>query len=225
MFSLILGAALLPVAKLIYRAVHPRHVQPAYAGWGPPRPVYWCKSPTSCDGADHVVFNSYVNASNYGDERAFVDAKPASITQPGGFADVLKVSDGETVLVRLYVNNAAWDGRVRPGAGTAHGTRAQVVVPITRSHVHFVMGYLSAANARPRVVWDGTTLISNTVTSLRYVFGSGRWLVRPWKEGIAVPDALMEDGTLIGSDGLTGNFGDSFSDSGLLTFKVRVVGG
>src|SRR5690349_12658763 len=138
------------------------------AGWGPPRPGYWCKIPKSCDGADHVVFNSYVNAPNYGDERAFVDAKPAAIKQPGGFQNTLSVRPGESVLVRFYVNNAAWTARLGRRRGIAKGTEARAEVPLSADTRHDIFGYILARNAQPRVVWDGVTLQSKEPTVLRY---------------------------------------------------------
>lgn len=215
---LVVGMVLQPAAKRLYHFVRPVHHPLVVAGWGPLRPVYWCKAPTSCDGADHVVFNSYINAPNYGDERAFVDAKPASDVGPGGYHDALTVSPGETVLVRIYVDNSAWAARVPPGGGAARGTRARVEVPLNGSRVHYLYAYISAANAQPKIVWDGTTLVSKQNTKLRYVFGSGHW----WQSNIPVPDSLMEDGTLIGTRALNGEFGDNFTDGGFLTFKVRV---
>jgi len=192
------------------------------AGWGPPRPGYWCKRPKSCDGADHVVFNSYVNAPNYGDERAFVDAKPAAVKQPGGFQNSLSVRAGESVLVRFYVNNAAWAGRLGSRLGIATGTEARAEVPLTADTRHDVFGYIRARNARPRVVWDGVTLQAEEPTVLRYEFDSARWWTKHLPAGVPLSDALMEEGTEIGSWALDGRFGTSFTDAGLLTFRVRV---
>lgn len=194
-------------------------------GWGPPRPVYWCKAPKSCDGADHVVFNSYANAPNYGDERAFVDAKSDRNRSAGGFHDVLEVHAGETVLVRLYINNAAWVGRLGRSNGLAVGTEARVALPLEPSTQHVLTGYVSARNALPRVVWDGVTLQSGEATVLRFVFESARWWTWHLGEPVPVSDAVIEEGASIGSWALDGRFGDSFADSGLLTFLVRVEDG
>jgi hypothetical protein len=194
------------------------------AGWGPPRPAYWCKEPRFCDGADHVVFNSYANAPNYGEERAFVDAKPAAYRVADGFQDVLDVDPGETVLIRLYVNNAAWADRLGDRSGVAVGTEARAEIPFEADTQHNVMGFISATNALPRVIWDGVTLRSNQPTTLHFVFDSARWWTRPFTHGLPISDALMEEGTPIGSWALDGRFGDSFRDSGLLTFRVRVTG-
>jgi hypothetical protein len=192
------------------------------AGWGPPRPGYWCKRPRSCDGADHVVFNSYVNAPNYGDERAFVDAKPAANKKPGGFRNSLSVTPGEDVLVRFYVNNAAWTARLGSRAGIATGTEARAEMPLTADTRHDVFGYIRARNAQPRVVWDGVTLQSKEPTLLRYEFDSARWWTAQLPARVLVSDALMEEGTEIGSWALDGRFGNSFADGGILTFRVRV---
>jgi len=192
------------------------------AGFGPSRPVYWCKSPTSCDGADHVVFNSYANAPNYGDERAFVDAKPATIETSGGFQDVLDVEPGETIVVRLYVDNAAWGARLGRRDGMAKGTEARAAIPLEPGTHHDLFAFITAQNARPKTVWDGVTLTSDQPTILRYEFDSARWTTNHLPEELPVSDALMEEGTPIGSWALDGHFGNAFTDSGILTFRVRV---
>jgi hypothetical protein len=222
--SAILGAALQPAARAAWHLAFRPHHPLVLAGYGPARPIYWCKTVHSCDGADHVVFNSYINNAGYGDERDFVQARRGSELQKlGGYSDVLSITAGEVVLVRLYIDNAAWEGRVAPGAGVAHETRVRVEVPLDPSQVHYIYGYISANNARPRMVWDGITLESKQKTVLHYVFGSGQWWRGLPTGAIAVPDALMEDGTPLGSNALNGEFGDSFGDSGFLTFKVRVA--
>jgi hypothetical protein len=197
-------------------------VELSAAGWGPPRPAYWCKRATSCDGADHVVFDSYVNTPHYGDERAFVDAKPVTVKEPGYFQNVLSVRPGESVLVRFYVNNTAWTARLGHRRGIAKGTKARAEVPLTASTRHDIVGYIRARNARPRMVWDGVTLQSDEPTIVRYEFGSARWWTKHLPAGLHLSDALMEEGTPIGSWALDGRFGDSFIDSGLLTFRVRI---
>src|SRR3982751_4507845 len=78
----------------------------AFAGYSPSnRPTFTCSAPTVCNGPDHVVFNSFTNAPNYGDERAFLDSKDAANAAAGGFADSVSVHDGEEILVRAYVHN------------------------------------------------------------------------------------------------------------------------
>jgi hypothetical protein len=206
-----------------YVAVGKAHrLEPPAASFGPERPVYWCRQPRSCDGANHVVFNSYANAPNYGDERAFVDAKPAQIKTTGMWSNILSVKAGEEVVVRLYVNNAAWAAKVPGPKGIAVGTVARVSIPLTSSQYHEIYGFVSARNAEPRFVWDGVTLLSHTPTEVRYVFSSAQWYTKLIGHGIPVPDALMEEGTPIGSSSLDGLFGDNFGDSGLLTFRLLV---
>src|SRR5262249_53663417 len=131
------------------------------------------------------------NAPSYGDERAFVDAKPATHLAPGGFRDVLAVQPGETVLVRLYVNNAAWAARLGRRDGIARGTEARAEVPLTADTRHEIFGYVAARNARPRVVWDGVTLESSEETTVRYEFGSARWWTKHLSGSLPVSDALM----------------------------------
>src|SRR6185436_18200923 len=70
--------------------------------WYPERPTYTIANP-----ADHVTFNSITDNPNYGDERTFFDSKDAANTAAGGYADSTKVTNGEEVLLRVYVHNNA----------------------------------------------------------------------------------------------------------------------
>jgi hypothetical protein len=178
------------------------------------------QDPHDCSGADHVVFNSYVNTPNYGDERAFFDAKPLGSPRSQPAQDVISVVPGERVLMRIYVDNDAWEGRVQAQQGVAVDTRARVEIPLSASRRHLVFAFVSADNARPPEVYDGVTIVSKEPTEVRYVFGSGMWNTRDktW----SIPDELMEDGTPIGSRAADGQFGDDFADSGILSFMVIV---
>ncbi len=126
------------------------------------------------------------------------------------------------MLIRFYVDNAAWAARLGRSDGLAKGTEARAEIPLTAGTQHDIMGFILARNARPRLVWDGVTLRSDEPTAVRFVFGSARWWTAHLPGEVRVSDALMEEGTPIGSWRLDGRFGDSFVDSGLLTFRVRV---
>lgn len=191
------------------------------AGWGPRRTAYWCNSQQTCEGAKHVTFDSYVNQSNYGDEREFLIVKPARDHRAGGWRDLIDVRPGEVLLLRIYVDNNAW----LPGdAGMAVGTRARIGIPIAPARRHVAWGFISARNSRPRRIWDAAVVRSEDPTVLRFVFGSARWYTNlSPRHGVALPDNLIEEGTSIGSWRLDGRFGDRFADTGIIVLRVRVA--
>jgi hypothetical protein len=225
--SSVLGGIILAAIVAGWNAIDPfssGRSSPARGGpgWGPNRPIYRCRAPRDCQGADHVTFDSYVNAPNYGDERAFLDAKPATTKRSGGFLDHLTVSPGEDVLVRAYVNNAASAYRTSPGANVAHGTKMRVAFSASPAKIQPVVARISADNAVPPVVWDGLSLASKKPVLVRYQFGSARWWTRRLGREIPISDDLISDGTAIGSRALDGVYGSDFADGGLLTFHLLV---
>jgi hypothetical protein len=126
-----------------------------YAGYAPSnRPTYQCITPTNCPGADHVVFNSFTNAPNYGDERAFFDGKDATNTSPGGYLDNISVKDGQKLVLRVYIHNNANPGLIGEAAATAKNTRMQVMLPITKKTSNFAAASVAADNANPVTVSD-----------------------------------------------------------------------
>src|SRR5665213_309731 len=79
-----------------------------FAGFAPSdRQTFQCITPDNCPGANYVTFNSFTNAPNYGDERAFFDGKDAGVTGPGGYQDSIGVHDGQELVLRVYIHNNA----------------------------------------------------------------------------------------------------------------------
>lgn len=128
----------------------------AYAGYAPAgRPTFQCITPTNCPGANYVVFNSFTNAPNYGDERAFFDGKSASITGPGGYQDQLNnVKDGDRYVVRVYIHNNANPGLIGESAATSTNTRLMVLLPTSKRTSTHATAQVSADNANPGSVSD-----------------------------------------------------------------------
>lgn len=94
-------AGILAIAKIGWDVAARNPMQLANLS-GTQRVVYRCNG-TTCQGSDHITFNSIVNAGNGGGERKFVNAKVAGAR--GGFSNELHVRPGQVVLVRAYVNN------------------------------------------------------------------------------------------------------------------------
>jgi len=131
----------------------------AFAGFAPSnRPTFQCITPTNCPGAKYVTFNSFTNAPNYGDERAFFDAKDATITSPGGYQDKLTVHDGQKIVMRAYIHNNANPKAIGEAAATAVNTRLQVLLPTSKKTSHVTAAQVTADNANPRTVSDTVDL-------------------------------------------------------------------
>lgn len=132
---------------------HERVLRPA-AGYAPSdRPTYECTTDRRCEaGVDHVVFNSYINTSNYGDERAFFDAKPSGHSGPGGFRDVLLVQRGDRVTIRVYIHNNA-------DAIAARDTRLTILLPQNPQAKTLAAANIEASNASPQAVSDTVTFL------------------------------------------------------------------
>lgn len=160
--SLVIGLA--AVAAI---AVAP--VGTAFAGYSPAdRQTYTCITPTNCPGADHVVFNSFTNAPNYGDERAFFDARDASINTEGGWLDSMKVKNGQKVTFRVYIHNNANPAEIGEANATAHNTKVEVYLPVGKKTVSNAAAELSASNANPGSVSDTVDLTSDTPFTIAF---------------------------------------------------------
>ncbi len=196
------------------------------AGFAPAnRPTYTCITPTNCPGADHVVFNSFTNAPNYGDERAFFDAKDASITTPGGYQDQLNVHDGQRIVMRVYVHNNANPNAIGVAAATAHNTRLLAFLPTSKRTSHTAAAQISADNANPGTVSDTVdlsgaqpfTIVFDKTSAPEVTYrpnGTGNFVTRP------LPGA-----TFANDQTLNANMGDwkgCFEFGALITF-VAVV--
>lgn len=139
------------------------------AGYAPAdRPTYQCITPDNCPGADHVVFNSFTNAPNYGDERAFFDAKDATNTNPGGYQDKLTVHDGQRLVMRVYVHNNANPGLIGESAATAHNTKIQVALPSSTQSSQTAAAMVTASNADPGTVSDTVDMTGASPFSLKF---------------------------------------------------------
>ncbi|MEK7599713.1 MAG: hypothetical protein AAB462_01620 [Patescibacteria group bacterium] len=126
-----------------------------YAGYAPSsRATFQCITPTNCPGANYVTFNSFTNAPNYGDERAFFDGKDAGITGAGGYQDSINVRDGQRIVLRTYIHNNANPAAIGEAAATAKNTRMQVLLPTSKKTTNTAASMISADNANPGTVSD-----------------------------------------------------------------------
>jgi len=216
--SLAVGVAALTVA-----AATPATV---FAGYAPSdRPTFECLSPTNCPGAEYVTFNSFTNAPNYGDERAFFDVKDASITTPGGFQDKMNVKNGQKVLMRVYIHNNANPAAIGEANATAKNTQLKVVLPSSKKASNSAVAQISADNANPKFVGDTIDLTADQPFSVTFDKSAPvNVSYRPNGQGDTVtrqlPSASFADDYT-----LTANFGDwkgCFEYSAIITFTAII---
>jgi hypothetical protein len=146
------------------RAAGPEATAKSLGGYSPSnRPTYECTlhSGTCEAGVDHIVFNSYINAVNYGDERSFVDAKPAGDQSKDGYHDRLSVNPGDKITLRIYIDNNA-------DTLPAHGTKLTVLLAKNRARRILAVGSISAADAQPGAVNDTVEFDSAEPISLQF---------------------------------------------------------
>lgn len=192
----------------------------AYA-WYPDRPTFTIKNP-----APYVTFDSITDNPNYGDERTFFDAKNAANTNSGGYADKTQVTDGETVLLRMYVHNDAasnLDSAKNDYKGIARNTNVRVYVPTATADALTANAYISASNANPGTVADSTELYASQPFSLSYVPGSAVTYNNANPKGMALSDSIVsKNGAPIGFKKADGNFPGCFYYANIVTVKVKV---
>ncbi|MDL2363162.1 MAG: hypothetical protein QFB86_02135 [Patescibacteria group bacterium] len=130
-----------------------------FAGYAPStRATFTCNTPTDCPGANYVTFNSFTNAPNYGDERAFFDVKDAANTASGGYADSMTVKDGQKITMRVYVHNNANPNAIGEANATAKNTKVQVQLPTSKKTSNTTAADISADNAIPGEISDTADL-------------------------------------------------------------------
>jgi uncharacterized repeat protein (TIGR01451 family) len=196
------------------------------------RPTYtWTGATTK--GADHVVFNSFVNTPNVGDERGFLGAKDAASTTSGGFLDTMQVNPGQEVLLRTYVHNNADASLNSSGVGIARNTRVRIQLPSASGTSLGVVSYISADNANNQVkdTNGAVNVISDSVNfqdsnvpfGVTYVPGSATIYNEAHAGGLALNDAIVgANGTQIGYDKMDGNLPGCFQYVSLVTIKVKI---
>ena len=195
-------------------------VSVAAGAWSPNRPTYTVANP-----ADHVTFNSITDNPNYGDERAFFDAKPVSNTTSGGYNDNNKVTDGEEILVRAYVhNNAAssLNGANLDGKGVAKNTQLRVYIPTAAGTALRANAYVSADNAAPQTVTDSTDFYGDSNFTVSYVSGSAMAYNNAHPGGMPLSDTIVTSGAHLGYESANGIFPGCFQYANIVTFKVKV---
>lgn len=170
------------------------------AGWGPDRPTYTMQHP-----APEPVFNSIIDNPVYGDERNFVNVKPAEDTRDGGWRDHLWARPGDTVLVRIYVENSAADN-----LGVVHlGWIKGAGLTLSMSHgdgQHSIQAMLQGVNVK--AVWDGVTIHADEDVIAEWVPDSLTLFSNfyPGPEGLKLDQNMaLAGGVLLGGEEIDGD--------------------
>lgn len=194
----------------------------AFASWSPDRPVKDWNNPADRTGFDHVVFNSFINTPNYGDERTFFDAKDATNTAQGGFQNLIDVNDGQELLLRTYVHNNGNQDLNATGQTVAHNSKVQVVLPSATDKNLRAVSYISASNATPQAVSDTVDFVNDTPFNMEYVPGSATAYTNAVPGGYQVADSIVSGGAPIGYTGPNGEIPGCFEFDAIVTIKVKV---
>jgi uncharacterized repeat protein (TIGR01451 family) len=192
----------------------------AVKAWGPDRPTFTVANP-----APYVTFNSITDNPNYGDERTFYDVKNDANNNLGGFADRIKVQDGETLLLRTYVhNNAAsnLNGTNFDGSGVAKNTKVRVFLPTATDVALRSNSYVSADNANPGTVNDTVDFYGDNAFSLEYVPGSAVEYTNAVPSGMKLSDSIVTTGAPVGYTSPNGIVPGCFEYTAIVTIKVKV---
>ena len=148
----------------------------AYAGYFPAdRQTYTCVNGNQCAGADHVVFDSFVNNPVVGDERPFF----AGSLNGANVQDRIKVKNGDVIVLRAYVHNNADPNKIGAAAAVAHNVKIKVIVPSVSKNDQNLVAFISAANANPGTINDTMSLYGDRAFTLQYVNGSAKFTHKP----------------------------------------------
>lgn len=174
-------------------------------------------------------FNS-VSDAEIGNEKDFVSAmeadsngfakNPQSTWQGGN----IEVENGETYVIRLYVNNNNPNGF----DAVAENVKVAFSIPSTSSKQVQVNGFIESSNASPSEYWDYVNFNSNKNFHLEYVYGSALlYNGGTGQEGITLGDEIAtkasEGGALIGYNALDGQIPGGDVYKSYITIQVKVV--
>lgn len=193
----------------------------AWGDNGGGRPSYTIAEINNGALGDKITLNSISDNPNIGDEKNFVGARLLSDTSKVWNANEIAAVDGETYVIRAYVHNnspkeyEAVANDVKVGFDIAEGTGTSVEV----------QGIVTSSNASPSQYYDSVRFTSDVAFHLEYVAGSALLENNGIGAGggVALPDAIVSGGTLIGYDALDGKVPGCFQFANYVTIEVKVV--
>lgn len=179
------------------------------------RQTYTCTTPTTCEGADHVTFNSFTNNSVVGDERPFFSGS----LNNANVQDRIQVKDGDVITLRAYVHNNADPNKIGQAAAVAKNVKIKVSIPTVSQKDQNLVSFISAANATPGTVNDTMSLYGNDAFTVQYVAGSAVFDHKA--DGVNMISEKLND-TIVGNGTYLGDMHGCFQYSGYVTLKVKV---
>lgn len=181
------------------------------------RPSYTLDQINSGAIDDKITFNSISNQNvSIGDEKNFVGAKVAGQTVTTWNADTIKVEDGQTYTIRLYVHNNNRLGEKM----IAKGVKATFSLPTNVAKSHTIVGYLDSSNATPTRYWDEVTLTSDQDFYLEYVDGSAQYNNNA---GVfSLSNDIIINGATLGYTTMNGEIPGCYQYAGVVTINVKV---
>jgi len=190
----------------------------AYASFYPAdRQTYTCVNGNQCEGADHVVFNSFVNNPVVGDERPFF----AGSLNGANVQDRIKVKDGDVITLRAYVHNNADPNKIGEAAAMAKNVQIRVLVPTAKQGDQNLVAFIKAANANPGTINDTMSLYGDSAFNVNYVPGSAVFTNKP--NGQTEVTTKLNDKIISGDGVYLGDIRGCFQYSGYVTLKVKVT--
>lgn len=180
------------------------------------RPSYTIEQINNGALGDKITFNS-ISDGKIGNEKNFVGAKLTSSNTSIWNADEIKVKDGETYTIRLYVHNNSPKGT----EAVAKNVSAQISLPTTVGKEQTVIGYLNASNATPTRYWDEVKLVASEDFYLEYVQGSAKYTNALGVRKLA-DEVITAQGVKLGYDSLDGKIPGCFEYDGVVTIEVKV---
>lgn len=179
------------------------------------RPSYTLDQINKGELGDIITFNSISNGK-IGDEKNFVAAKVAGASVETWNANTIKVKDGETYTIRLFVHNNSPKGE----DAIATGVKATFSIPTTVAQSQTIIGYIDSTNATPGRYWDEVTLEADEDVYLEYVDGSAKYTNN---EGtFNLPNEVIISGATLGYTSMNGEIPGCYQYSGVVTIDVKV---
>lgn len=168
---------------------------------------------------DKITFNS-ISDGKIGNEKYFVGAVQSG-TKVDTWKSEIKVKDGETYTVRLYVHNNSPRGM----QAIAKGVKATFSIPTNVAKTQTIVGYLDASNSDPGRIWDEVKFVADENIYLEYVEGSAVYenadengKARTFK----LPNEIITSGATLGYNSMNGEIPGCFQYDGVVTIDVKV---
>ena len=179
------------------------------------RPSYTLEQVNAGKLGDKITFNSISNGK-IGDEKNFVGAKVAGATVKTWNANEIKVKDGETYTIRLFVHNNSPRGM----QAIAKNVKATFSIPTNVAKTQTIVGYLDSSNATPTRYWDEVKLVADENIYLEYVDGSAMYNNN--KGDFKLPNEVITSGATLGYTSMNGEIPGCYEYSGVVTINVKV---